>query len=60
MSLSMNKKPSLTFMTKDSHPEHLPQVRVPEAERDVGDMEAFWLRFICPLLVAAASCPPGR
>lgn len=47
-------------MMRDSHPEHLTQVRVPEAERDVGDMEAFWLRFICPLLVTAASCSTSR
>jgi len=38
-------------MTPWAHPEHLPQVRVSEAEGDVGDVEAFGLGLTGALVV---------
>lgn len=40
-----------------SYPKHLPQVRVTEAEGDVGDVEPFGLGFARPLLITPTSCP---
>lgn len=48
-------------MSKVWYPEHLPQVRVSEAEGDVGDVEALGLGLVRPsLLVAPTSCPSSR
>lgn len=48
-------------MSKVWYPEHLPQVRVSEAEGDVRDVEALGLGLVRPsLLVAPTSCPSSR
>lgn len=39
----VTKRGPATF--QESHPKHLPEVRVPEAEGDVWNMEAFWSPF---------------
>lgn len=56
------------FLSKDMlkvskvwYPEHLSQVRVSEAEGDVGDVEALGLGLAAPpLLVAPTSCSSPR
>lgn len=51
-------------MLKVWYPEHLPQVRVSEAEGDVGDVEALGLGLARPslpsLLIAPTSCPSAQ